>query len=161
MDRNTGQCARELLEVVVLAMQAVRVEMRRRTSGLTVPQFRSLVFIGHNPGCGLCSLAEHVGLTCPAMCRLVDGLAARALVDRKGCAKDRRRVILNLTPEGRELMVRVKNEAAAGLAERLKDAPPEDLAGAVAALSRLRPYFSPPGMDRTAEACALPPDPAA
>ena len=153
MDERTGQCARELLEVVVLAMQAVRVEMRRRTSGLSVPQFRSLVFIGSNPGCGLCSLAEHVGLTCPAMSRLVDGLAARSLVDRRGCLKDRRRVILTLTDAGLELMSRVKNEAAAGLAERLKDAPPGDLAGAVAALSRLRPYFCPSAADRPADAC--------
>ncbi len=143
MDQQTQQCARELLEVVVLAMQAVRVEMRRGARGLTVPQFRSLAFIGHHPGCGLCSLAEHVGLTCPSMSRLVDGLAARSLVDRKACTKDRRRVILNLTPQGRELMLSVKNEAVMGLAGRLSPFPPEELKSAVQALSRLRPLFDP------------------
>ena len=97
-------CARELLEVTPAIIQAIRVEMRaQRQHDLSVPQFRALAFISNKPGSSLSAAAEHIGLTLPTMSVLVEGLVQRGLVQRVPDLRDRRRVLLTLTAEGKAL----------------------------------------------------------
>lgn len=96
-------CARELLAGVPLIMRFIRHEMRRnRQAGLTVPQFRALIFLSHSDDASLSAMAEHVGLSLPAASRMVDLLVRRGLLARREQPADRRRVSLSLTPAGRE-----------------------------------------------------------
>lgn len=51
MTVSLEECAHEILEVVLLIMRDIRTEFRRRrTFDLSVPQFRTLTFIDHQPG---------------------------------------------------------------------------------------------------------------
>jgi DNA-binding MarR family transcriptional regulator len=76
-------CAREILDVKPVVMRFIRAEMRRhRAPGLSVPQFRTLVFIERSEGSSLGTVAEHLGLTPPSACKLVDGLRERRLIFR-------------------------------------------------------------------------------
>ncbi len=51
MSITPEQAARELLEVVPIITKDIRSEMRsRRSSDLTVPQFRTLAFVNRNVG---------------------------------------------------------------------------------------------------------------
>lgn len=135
-------CARELLETVPLVMRAVRAEMRRhRAEGLSVPQFRTLGFVGREAGASLSAAAEHVGLTLPSMSVLVDGLVARKLIVRAPDPRDRRRVTLTLTPRGRTLLARTHRAAEARFAERLAVLRPEDCAAVQSSLRLLRGIF--------------------
>ncbi|MBI4578561.1 MAG: MarR family transcriptional regulator, partial [Planctomycetes bacterium] len=78
---SSGQCARHLLATVPVVMRFIRHEMRRhRRGGVTVPQFRALVFVSNHADASLSAMAEHLGLSLPAASRLVQGLVQRGLM---------------------------------------------------------------------------------
>lgn len=102
---SPDDCAREVLDVVPLVMRNMRVEIRRnRRNDLSVPQFRTLIFLNRNPGAQLSNLAEHLGLTPPSVSKLIDGLVAKKLVERQLSNVDRRRLTLTLTKSGKILL---------------------------------------------------------
>jgi len=95
------ECAHEVLDVVPLAMRVIREQLRKHgTQLLSVPQFRTLLFINRNKGASLSEVADHIGLTLPSMSALVDGLVTRNFVTRRTHQDDRRRVDLALTERG-------------------------------------------------------------
>jgi DNA-binding MarR family transcriptional regulator len=120
MSESPEALARAVVDVVPLAMRVIRGEMRgRRGAGLTVPQFRTLLFLQRRPGAALRALAEHLGLTPPTVSKMISGLGRRGLVERPDSAADRRRIELRLTPRGAALVDRVRGETVAKIAERL------------------------------------------
>ena len=67
METSTDRCARAILDTVPSIVQAIRVEMRlERLHDLSVPQFRTLAFIGRQPGCSLSDVADFIGPTAPS-----------------------------------------------------------------------------------------------
>ncbi len=137
-------CAREILDTIPSIMRTIRSEMRRhRSSDLSVPQLRTLAYLNRCPGSGLAGLAEHLGLTPPSTCTLVDGLAARGLVKRETTPQDRRRISLTLSDQGRSLLELAQSGARASLSEMLSQLSDEDCRLVVEALSVLRPIFTP------------------
>jgi DNA-binding MarR family transcriptional regulator len=137
-------CAGEILDTVPLIMQFIRVEMRRsRGPGVSVPQFRVLTYLNRTDGASLSAVADRVGLSLPAMSRLIDGLVARDLVRREESSADRRRVTLQLTDLGRELVRTARAGAQARLAEALAALSPSHRAEVAQAMQRLRPVFLP------------------
>src|SRR5690349_7864209 len=92
-----AECAARLVDVAPIIMRRVRARMRREMPDLTMPQFRSLVFIEAHQGCALRAVADHLGNT-PATCSaLVDRLVRRGWVSRITDAANRRQVRLTLT----------------------------------------------------------------
>lgn len=139
-------CAREILTVIPRVMQEIRWEMRRgRSGGLTVPQFRTLVFIHHHEGTCLSRAADHVGLSRPAMSKLIDGLVRSRHVERRTAPGDRRRVRLELTARGRDLLSAAFRRALGRIAAGLRDVPPADRAAMVLGLKILEGAFAPRG----------------
>lgn len=137
-------CAGEILDTVPLVMQYIRVEMRRsRGPGVSVPQFRVLTFLGRTGGASLSLVADRVGLSLPAMSRLVDGLVVRDLVHREESLEDRRRVVLRLTGRGRDLVRIARKGSQARLAEALEGLPSARRAQVAEAMQALRPLFIP------------------
>jgi len=136
------ECARALIETVPLVMRFIRTHMRRHSvSGLSVPQFRSLLFLRRRDGCSLSDLAEHIGLMPPSTSKLVEELVSRGLATRRECLKDRRRVMLGLTREG-EWALRVAREAAeAQLAARMAALPADRCRGISRAMQHLQEVF--------------------
>ena len=63
--------------------------------------------------------AQHLKLSPAAVTELVEPLVAEGSVRREADPEDRRAVVVALTPEGRRLVERYEQVAAAGLAERL------------------------------------------
>jgi len=71
-------------------MRDVRSEMRnRRSPDLTVPQFRTLVFLNRNKGSSLSDVADHMELTRPSMSELVEVLTKHGLVSCEDHPDDR------------------------------------------------------------------------
>ena len=105
MRTRPEESARQLLDVVPLIMRELRSQMRsRRAPGLSVAQFRALVFIDRSRGPSLSDVASHVGLSLPSTNRLVEGLIERDLAVRDDDPSDRRRIRLTLTSKGRKMM---------------------------------------------------------
>jgi DNA-binding MarR family transcriptional regulator len=144
MEPKTEVCARELLEVVPVVMHSIRAAMRRYRAGdLSVPQFRTLLFIRRNPGASLSDVAEHLGLTLPSASKKIDGLVARNLVKRQGSEDDRRRIRLTLTSNGEAMLIRARRETQAHLEQRLAVLPETKIEEVIRAMQCLRPVFTP------------------
>jgi DNA-binding MarR family transcriptional regulator len=70
-------------------------------------------------------LAEHEKVQPPSMTRVIAVLEERGLVRREPHPTDRRQVILTVTPEGTDLVQRVRRRREAWLAQRLQELTPE------------------------------------
>ena len=146
------ECAQDILEIVPQIMQFIRVEMRsQRTPDLTVPQFRTLAFINRNPGASLSEVAEHIGITLPSASKLADGLVGRALITRQEASEDRRRITLEITPEGKALLNAAFQGEQASLAKGLQVLAPEELAVVRRAMQVLYPIYFPEAVPTPAE----------
>jgi DNA-binding MarR family transcriptional regulator len=136
-------CASDLVDTVPLVMRVIRYHLRRHRSGLTVPQFRSLWFISTAAGHSLSAVAEFIGLSLPAMSRLIDGLVEKKLVHRKTCDTDRRHVRLSLTPSGEATLGEARELARAHIAESLARMTDRQRSTVGAAMEILRTAFTP------------------
>ena len=142
MSHDVGEVARELLEVVPTVSRFIRTEMRsHRALGLSVPQFRTLAYIERTGGTSLGSVAEHLGLTPPSACKIVDGLEARGLAVRMHFAGDRRRVNLQITPAGRRDLADARRETQKSLAKILSLLDSQDLGRIMLSMGALRTAF--------------------
>jgi DNA-binding MarR family transcriptional regulator len=72
-------------------------------------------------------LAEHEKVQPPSMTRVIAVLEERGLVRRTPHATDRRQVVLTVTPEGSDLVQRVRRRREAWLAQRMQELVPEEL----------------------------------
>jgi DNA-binding MarR family transcriptional regulator len=137
------ECAREVLDVVPLAMRAIRKQLRQHgTALLSVPQFRTLLFISRNKGASISEVAEHIGLTLPTMSTLVDGLVTRNFVSRKAHRDDRRRMDLTLTQEGETTLEAARKGTQKYLKERISRLSEAERATLVKGMGILRHVFS-------------------
>ena len=145
MDGATPKaCANHVLDTVPSVMQFIRTEMRsHRDLGISVPQFRVLTFLERRPGGSLSDVAERVGLSLPAMSRLIEGLVERQLLAREESPEDRRRVSLRITNAGRALVGTAREGALARLADVLADLSARERAQIIDAMDILRPMFLP------------------
>jgi len=142
LNTSTQACARALLEVAPAIVQAMRVQMRaQRLHELSVPQFRTLAFIGRHPGCSLSDAAEFIGMTLPSMSILINGLVEEGFVLRQTSLLDRRRVTLNLTEAGAGVYAHALEGTLAWLSRQLEPLAEADKQIVLRAMEILRPYF--------------------
>lgn len=138
----SGDCAAEVLEAVPVVMRYIRSQMRRhRGADLSVPQFRTLVFLDRRPGVSLTALAEFLALSLPATSRLVEGLVRRNLVDRRIPPRNRRLVALSINAHGRKIICAARHATEKRLAEVLAPLRDEECAAIQHALRTLREEF--------------------
>ncbi len=144
MASSPQQCAQTILEVTPILLQAIRGEMRRiSTADMTVPQFRTLSFLDHNPGASLSAVAEFIGLTLSSMSILVNALVERDLVERRTDSDDRRRVCLTVTQTGHEILQSTLQATEERLAEIVSSLRSDERETVVRGMQLLRPLFAP------------------
>ncbi|HVN61420.1 MAG TPA: MarR family transcriptional regulator [Gaiellaceae bacterium] len=114
-------------------------ELRRETraGGFSPEQVALLVAIKYAPGTGVRELAAQERISAPAMSKHVDRLERAGLVERTPSERDRRRVGLTLTDEGRRVLRRVRSRRTAWLVSRLAALSPDELAAVEAAIGPL------------------------
>ena len=96
-------------------------ELRReaRSLGVSASQVTLLSLIRHTPGAGVNELAKRERMSPAGMSGQVERLVRAGYLQRVGNERDRRRVGLMLTDEGRRLLRRVRSRRTAWLARRL------------------------------------------
>lgn len=115
------QCARQVLETVPVVMRFIHSHIRRRRmGGLSLAQFRALAFLDRFKDPSLSAVAGHLGLSLPAMSRLMDSLVEQGLVQRRTGASDRRQVALAPTAGGLRLLETARAEIRRQLAATLE-----------------------------------------
>lgn len=102
-------------------MWAIRFGMREAAGKeLTVPQFRVMAQLWKQPSTNG-DLAEIIGVSVPAMSRLVDGLVEGGLVTRFPEVRDRRQIRLELTLSGRRTFQRLKRHTQGVFSARFSE----------------------------------------
>jgi DNA-binding MarR family transcriptional regulator len=137
------QCAREILDSVPPVIWFIRRQMRSYRSGLSLPQFRSLARVNRPPQATLSAVAEHLGATLPTASRIVGGLVDKGLVARQDCRWDRRQVLLELTPRGRQVLVAAHKAAQEQMEVELTKLTPQERKSLIGATKILKSLFGP------------------
>ena len=112
-----------LLHLVAAASSHRDRELARRFEplGLTVDKYRVMLAVARFPGCTMKELAQFAAIERTPLTRMVDQMVAGAWMTREHATRDRRQVILGLTPSGLQLGLRAvdslteANRAAAAM----------------------------------------------
>src|SRR6202051_2932832 len=89
------------------------------TSGVSPGQLSLLGLIEGNPGIGVAELDAREGTAMPSVCSHIDRLEASGLVTRRQAERDRRRVDLEVTPQGQAVLKVIRSKRTAWLSARL------------------------------------------
>lgn len=139
------QCASKVVEVIPLVMRCLRADMRaRKSTELSVPQFRTLAFLDRTPGASLSELAEHLGVTRATASANTERLVQRNYVERYDNPEERRRVVLNLTEEGKQHLYQTRAQTRAYITDLLSSLTAEQVAQIDEALGLLNEIFEEP-----------------
>jgi len=127
-----------LLGEMIHALQALE-QVFSRESGTTVARFKILHEFFHSGmnGVGIIALAQRLNVTPALVTRQVQELERAGLVERRGDLKDNRRCIIQLTPEGKEELRRIHQQAHEIEEQLLQGFSPEDLSSSLKVLSGL------------------------
>ena len=119
--RTPDQVAIAVLETVPPTMRAIREQMRSgRAPGLSVAQFRLLLFVRRNPGSSLSAAAEHMATSLPSASQLVERLVRLGLLARAAHPEKRRQIELRLTDGGATTLADCDARTRAWLCGRLE-----------------------------------------
>lgn len=134
-EEEDGFVADYLLYLMAVASNAASSEFHAevRAKGIRVPEWRVLACLNDRDGQMVTQLAKLALMEQSRMTKIIDQMALKDLLYREGDLKDRRRVRVMLTPEGRavasELVSaarfheqRILDRLPAGSARQLKEA---------------------------------------
>ncbi|HUR63709.1 MAG TPA: MarR family transcriptional regulator [Candidatus Thermoplasmatota archaeon] len=144
MGPDTSRAASLAVDTGLGFLCYLKAELRSRRPGdLSIPQFRFLSILAKETDRSLGDIAEDLGVSPPALSKLVDGLVERSLVARAADASDRRRLSLAITPAGQRLVAGFRAQLEEGLAQRLAALPARSQASLAAALADLQTVLAP------------------
>lgn len=142
LGKPSEECAARVMDTVPLLMRFIRADMRTHSAeSLSIPQLRSLAFINRNPGTSLSEVAEHLGVTCATASTTIERLVQRDLVQRTDHPQERRRVVLNLTEQGKLLLKQSQEITRTHIADILEGLTAEEIAHIEEGLTLLKNVF--------------------
>ena len=145
MHTTAARCARDVMDTVPVITRFIRSQVRsHRIAGLSVTQFRVLLFISRCRGSSLSAVADHVGLSLSSVSRMADNLVTRGLLVRQPRRDDRRGISLSVTPRGDRTIRATRKATQADLAEKLDALNREQQAMIIRAMQVLQPVFAVP-----------------
>ena len=115
LSRATADGEPSLLYVMKQVELAVRAELDEivRPAGLTALQYTALTVLERHPNLTSAQLARNSFVTAQAMADMVATLQDLELIERHRDERDRRRLVLAVTPAGRRLLRRLRDQVAA------------------------------------------------
>lgn len=106
---RAAECVQSLQRTEILL--AGRLNTRFRPYGLTTATFNVLIILlGSEESLSPCDIGEQLNVTRGTVTGLLDSLERQKLVRRLPHPEDRRMLVIELTPEGRELLRRLLPE---------------------------------------------------
>jgi DNA-binding MarR family transcriptional regulator len=152
-----SRCALLLLDTVPHIMRAFRAFVSQGNPPfMTVPQFRTLLFVEAHAGASLSDTAEFLGLALPSASKQIDQLVKRGLVVRRHDLGDRRRVMLRITADGNALLKGAQEIVRGQLAATLAAFDGAELSVLERALELLQTSFPPAHGDESRKHSTLP-----
>lgn len=108
--------AKKILETVPLVMRTVAAEMRQHERVRATSHFHVLWILQH-VSMSLSELAEKHAVTLPTMSNSITSLEDQGWVTRVRSKEDRRKVFIEITPAGREVLSQVGRHMQTNVAE--------------------------------------------
>ncbi len=140
---SARETAALVIDNVPQLMRLLRSKLREKRSGeISMAQFRTLAFVDANRGASLSEAGGHIGLSLPAMSRLVDSLVNQHLLSRNAHGADRRRVCLSLTPAGKRVLAEAYRHAESYFAGKFAELTGEERARLAESINMLHQLFS-------------------
>ncbi len=131
-----------LLELLPPFMMKLRQEMSRaRYSSLTMPQFRVLSELHWGGPANNKQIAENLGVTVANSSRMIDLLVKKKLVVRAKGLKDKREVLIRLSPKGAAHFEEVQARLRAFAAKMFEGSEKDDLEEMEKGLAKARSAF--------------------
>ncbi|WP_418955212.1 MarR family winged helix-turn-helix transcriptional regulator [Streptomyces tritici] len=127
----------DLVRVETRLYNAVGARLRAECD-LALGQFELLEIIHRTPECRVLDIASEVAITVGAVSKAVDRLVAAGWCRRTAHPHDRRSSLLDLTPEGAELLTAARPLVERELATLTAAITPDDLARLATTLAALR-----------------------
>jgi MarR family transcriptional regulator for hemolysin len=119
--RSLSVLPRNFMEAIPRSMWAIRQAMRDAAGqDFSVPQFRVMAALMSRPRTNG-ELSEELGVSVPAMSRMVDGLVAAGYVIRVPQERDRRQIRLELSPDGRRTFKKIQKQTQATFGARFSE----------------------------------------
>lgn len=78
-----------------------------RSFGVDYPRWRVMAVLNQHPGCSMQQLAEQTGVDRTTLAHTIALMERQGLLTRRARKTDRRSIMLNLTPRGRNLLARI------------------------------------------------------
>lgn len=140
---SPSQTAASVVEGIPLLMRLLRSKFREKRIGdLSMAQFRTLAFVDANRGASLSEAASHIGLGLPSMSKLVDALVNHQLLTRETHGRDRRRICLALTSEGKRQLDEAYQHTQSFFAEKFADLTEQERSQVFDAMNLMRELFA-------------------
>ncbi len=123
---NELELAARVIEVVPYLSRSLNAAAREELGeALTLQQLRVLAFLRRHPGSSLGDLARWRDVSMPTMSKMIQSLVASGYVNRQANPKNRRTLVLTLTPKGEKVYLAILTRLQKRLAHMLADIPPE------------------------------------
>jgi MarR family transcriptional regulator for hemolysin len=103
-----------------------RFEQNARDSGLTRSQWQVLAYLANNEGINQSGLADLLEIEPITLCRIVDKLQTRGLIERRPDPSDRRAWLLHLTSAARPKLSQLRRLGEVTRGEALAEVPEAD-----------------------------------
>src|SRR3954463_1788520 len=118
----------ELAYALSRAERSVTRQLSRalQAEGWSVEHWRILLLLGDAQGHPMTEIAEFALVPAPSVTRLIDRMVTEGIVHRTADPRDRRRVLVHLTPRGRALQLRLDKLVAREQSAVLAGAAPAD-----------------------------------
>ena len=101
-----------MVKQVELVVRA-RIDEIVRPVGLTATQYTALTVLERHDDLSSAQLARNSFVTAQSMADMINALEGRRLIERHRDKSDRRRLVVALTDEGREMLDRCRDDIAA------------------------------------------------
>ena len=132
--------AQQIMEVVPMVMRTLALEMRSVGHCEVPAHGRLLVILADGPHC-LSELAEKHAVSLPTMSNSISTLVERGWVTRSRSPHDRRKVQVEVTPAGREVLEEMTRAIEERMARKLSCLSPAECEHVLAGLEILRGCF--------------------
>ena len=140
MSDDLQKLAHQILDFAPTVMRTVASELRQTDHLLASVHFRLLWLLERHPST-LSELAERHMVSLPTMSNSVTFLEERGWVARKRSSEDRRRVMIDITPEGRDVLVQSRQHMDEKVAQIIGGLSVEEQAKVSEGLSILQEAF--------------------
>lgn len=136
-----AEFSKTLLDVIPPLIRLIRAEIKvAAAESITFPKYRVLANIKRGLAT-VSEIAEHQGVSQPAMTKMVNALVKDELVQRKKSTKDARQTILSLTTKGSQLHQSVRSGAQKRLTKRFGGMNAKDKTNLLNALLKTKEFI--------------------